>query len=439
MNLPNRNQTGTMRHSKLSSCGTFPLPILLLLLLLLTGACAPDRPEEQQSVRVGAERLFTDYYHLVEGKRVGLITNHSAVVNGEHVADLLHADPGIKLVALFGPEHGIRGTADAGEAVAHGVDEVTGVPAWSLYGEVRRPTPEMLEDVDLLIFDIQDVGARFYTYPITMGRSMISAAEADIPFLVLDRPNPLGGMKIEGAIREDRFQSGIGMYPTPITHGMTVGELALMIRDQGWHENLENLELHIIEMEGWSREMLWSDTGLEWIPPSPNIPDVETAYVYPGTCFLEGTRASEGRGTLQPFLQVGSPHVDAEAVAEALNRKELPGVRFHPVRFVPESIPGMSKEPKLEGLTVQGVRLEVTDAARLEPVAAGIYILQELYNALPEEEKGNFFIERGMQIRAGNEETQQLLEQNEADRIISDWEEDVRRFSELRKDYLIYD
>jgi uncharacterized protein YbbC (DUF1343 family) len=223
---------------------------------------------------------------------------------------------------------------------------------------------------------MQDVGARFYTYTATMGRSMISAAEAGIPFLVLDRPNPLGGNRIEGFIREDEFVSGIGLFPTPVTHGMTVGELALMIKGEKWMDGLEELELHIIEMDGWNRGMLWDETGLPWIPPSPNIPDVETALIYPGTCFFEGTTASEGRGTYEPFLQVGALYVEGQEIADRFNAREIKGVHAAGTVFTPESIPGMSREPKLLGDEIEGVRLEVTDPEALYPVAAGIHLLE---------------------------------------------------------------
>lgn len=406
---------------------------------------SPDRSDEP--VKVGAVRLFDDYYHLIENKRVGLITNHSAMVGDRHLVDLLHEDPSVQLVALFGPEHGIRGTADAGEAVGHGVDEATGVPVYSLYGAQRRPSLEMLEGVEVLLFDIQDVGTRFYTYPATMGRAMSSAVEAGIPYVVLDRPNPIGGERIEGHIREDRFVSGIGLYPVPVTHGMTVGELALMIQDQGWHDDLDGLDLHVVPMSGWKRHMTWFDTGLTWVPPSPNIPNAETAIVYPGTCLFEGTPASEGRGTRQPFLLVGSPHVTAETVSDELNRRRqhldrypgLEGVRFHPVVFVPESIPGMSRYPKLEGEDVRGVRIEVTDPAVVSPVALGMHLLQVFYEALPMDQQRLFFHPRGMPVRAGNEWVQeQMALGTPVLDILADWEEDVSRFREMRRPYLLY-
>ena len=419
----------------------------ILMMALLS--CSPDdvprngygaTNDTKPVVKVGAERLLTDYFHLVDGKRVGIITNHSAVAGGEHIVDLLHAHPDVTVTALFGPEHGIRGTADAGEVVEDAIDEQTGIPAYSLYGQNRRPTPEMLSEVDVLLFDIQDVGTRFYTYPATMGRAMRSAVEAGIPYVVLDRPNPIGGQRIEGHIREDEFVSGIGLYPTPVTHGMTVGELALMIHDKGWHEDIEELEVHIVPMEGWTRDMLWFDTGLEWIPPSPNIPDAETAVVYPGTCFFEGTPASEGRGTYEPFLQVGSPFVDEEVAADRLNELNLPGLRFKPVTFEPVSIPGMSRYPKLEGETVRGVKLEVTDAPAVAPVAAGIRLLQVFYDLLPDERKEEFFHPRGMPVRAGNTMVTQMIRDGvPAEEIIRSWQDDVEKFEVMRRPFLLYE
>lgn len=424
--------------------------LLIISLLVAGGAEIHQKTSDFQSIPVviGAERLLDDYRPLIEGKRVGIITNHSAVVGSSsredgghrHLIDLIHEDPDVTITALFGPEHGIRGHADAGEPVDDSTDELTGAPVYSLYGENRRPTVEMLGDVDVLIFDMQDVGARFYTYPATMGRSMISAAEAGIPFLVLDRPNPLGGVRIEGFIREDQFVSGIGLFPTPVTHGMTVGELALMIQGERWMEGLDDLELHIIEMKGWDRKMLWDDTGLPWVPPSPNIPDVETALVYPGTCYFEGTTASEGRGTYEPFLQVAALNVDGEVLAETLNERNINGLRFSGTVFIPESIPGMSREPKLLGEEVEGVRLEVEDAEALYPVAAGMHLLEVFYNALPKEDREGFFNERGMQVRAGNEFVQQMLEQGEgAQAVIELWKKDVEAFTRQREPYLIYE
>lgn len=419
--------------------GFWTIAGIILCLVAAAGFSEDETAEAAGRVKVGAEVLLTNHRQLVAGKRVGIITNHSAMVGERHLIDLLHEDPEVAIASLYGPEHGLRGQADAGEAVENSLDELTGAPVYSLYGKTRRPTKEMLADVDVLIFDMQDVGARFYTYPATMGRCMAAAAEAGIPFIVLDRPNPLGGDRMEGFIREDRFQSGIGRYPTPVTHGMTVGELALMIKGEGWHEGLADLELHVVPMEGWVRSMLWPETGLSWVPPSPNIPDFETALVYPGTCLFEGTTASEGRGTLEPFLQVGAPGVDGEKVAEELNRRQLDGLHFVPVVFKPESISGMSREPKLLGEEIEGVRLVVSDREAVAPMAAGLHLLDVFYHALPEDRRADFFNQRGMNIRAGNGQLQEVIEKGaEVDELIGTWEEDLELFARQREPYLLY-
>lgn len=425
----------------------------LLVLLFLSGtipACgSSDRtgPEwipgdsdgAKSAVRTGAERLFSDYLHLIRGKRVGLVTNHSAIVNERHLADLLHEHPDVELVALFGPEHGIRGDADAGEKVEHDVDAETGIPVYSLYGPTPRPTMEMLEEVDLLLFDIQDVGARFYTYTITMGRSMTSAAESGIPFLVLDRPNPLGGIQMEGLILEKEYYSGIGTYPIPVTHAMTVGELARMIQGEKWQEGLESLELHVVPMKGWSRNMLWNETGLPWIPPSPNIPTFESALIYPGSCLVEATTASEGRGTRSPFLLTGTPHTDPDQLASALNHRELPGVRFVPARFTPKGIPGMSTNPKHQDTELTGVQIVVTDPHAVRPVELGIHLLYHLYQQLPEREKERFFLKRGLEIRIGDSAARTRIQQQDPITQITDWTSDVEQFQRKREPYLLYD
>ncbi|MEX2586361.1 MAG: DUF1343 domain-containing protein [Balneolaceae bacterium] len=430
---------------------SFRFTLLILLFLSSTvPACSspePDSPDQlhsdpdgvESTVRIGAERLFSDYFHQIVGKRIGLVTNHSAIVEGRHLIDLLHEHPEVELTALFGPEHGIRGDADAGEEVEHNVDEKTGIPVFSLYGPTPRPTMEMLEEVDLLLFDIQDVGARFYTYTITMGRSMISAAEAGIPFLVLDRPNPLGGLQMEGPILEESYRSGIGAYPIPVTHGMTVGELARMIQGEEWHEGLDSLELHVVPLEGWTREMLWPETGLSWISPSPNIPTFETALIYPGSCLVEATTASEGRGTHSPFLMVGTPHTDSEQLANTLNRHKLPGVRFVPARFTPKSIPGMSTNPKHQGVGLHGVQIVVTDPHAVRPVELGVHLLSLMYRQLPEREKERFFLERGLEIRMGSSSTRTRIEREEPIARITDWKSDVEQFQRQREPYLLYD
>ena len=257
-------------------------------------------------VVLGTERLLEDCFHLIAGQRLGLITNPSGVNAAlQATADRLHQAAGTELVALFGPEHGIRGDADDGTAVSTSRDPRIGVPAHSLYGTARQPDKTMLQDVDVLLFDIQDVGVRFYTYLYTMSLSMAASAALDRPFIVLDRPNPIGGQDVEGNLLDPAFASFVGLYPIPIRYGMSIGELAGL-----FNQAFEiHVELHVVEMQGWQRSSYWEDTGLSWIPPSPNMPTVDTAVVYPGMCFFEGTNISEGRGTSKPFEQVGAPFI----------------------------------------------------------------------------------------------------------------------------------
>jgi uncharacterized protein YbbC (DUF1343 family) len=350
---------------------------LLLLAPFLGGGCGGEATAQEMvvgselaTVRPGIEVLLSDSLHWVEGKRVGLVTNHTALDReGTHAIDLLNDHPRVELVALFSPEHGIRGEAEAGERVESGVDPQTGLPVHSLYGTTRKPTPEMLDGVELLLFDIQDIGTRYYTYIYTLALAMEAAGEAGIPFLVLDRPNPIGGAMVQGNLLEPAFASFVGMYPIPTRHGLTAGELARLYRA---HFGVE-AELGVIPMEGWRRSMLFPETGLIWRPPSPNMPNLESALHYPGSCLFEGTNLSVGRGTDRAFQQVGAPWLDGEALAEAFAGWELPGVRAEAVRFVPER----AGDGKFSGEEVGGVRLIVTDPTTYDPVRAGVVLLVE--------------------------------------------------------------
>jgi uncharacterized protein YbbC (DUF1343 family) len=345
---------------------------VLVALFLLTGCGAPTATGAIASlaVRPGLEVLLTDSLHLVAGRRVGLVTNHTGIdAAGVHGIDRLMDHPDISLVALYSPEHGIRGDAEAGVLVDSSVDAATGLPVHSLYGTTRKPTPEMLEDVEVLLFDIQDIGTRYYTYIYTLALAMEAAGEAGIPVLVLDRPNPVGGTLVQGNVLDPAFSSFVGMYPLPMRHGMTPGELARLYQ-QAFDVRVD---LTVIPMDGWDPSGLFSQTGLPWRAPSPNMPDVESALHYPGTCLFEGTNLSVGRGTPQAFQQIGAPWLDGEALATRMEGLGLPGVRFHAVRFVPEN-PG---DGKFAGESVSGVRLEVTDPALYDPARTGIHLVME--------------------------------------------------------------
>ncbi|MEX2399382.1 MAG: DUF1343 domain-containing protein [Rhodothermales bacterium] len=391
-------------------------------------------------MRTGAQVLADRGFDLLGGRRVGLIVNHTARVGDDHLVDLVAAQPDVELAALFGPEHGLRGEADAGEQVADGRDARTGVPIFSLYGRTRKPTAEMLDGVDVLVFDIQDVGARFYTYISTMGLAMQAAAENDVAFVVLDRPNPLGGNYVSGFLLEEGLESFVGRYPIPMAHGMTVGELARMIQGEAMLAGLEDLDLRVVAVERWRRDMLWPETGLPWIAPSPNIPDFETALVYPGAVLFEATSASEGRGTREPFKQVGATWADGTALAATLNARRLPGVRFEPAEFVPESIEGMAGRPKLEGETVRGIRYVVTQPEAFEPVETGVHVLEAFYVQAAGLGVDDYVSRPEWLARlSGTQHLLELLrERTSPELIVERWAGDVARFREARRPYLLY-
>ena len=321
-------------------------------------------------VRTGLDVWEQEQFRALRGLRVGAIVNPTSVDGRfRHVADLLDSAPGVTLAALFGPEHGVRGEVQYMEAVDETRDPRTGVPMYSLYGSTvdsLRPRPEWLDGLDAVVFDIQDVGARYYTYVYTMALAMEACAKAGVRFVVLDRPNPLGGERVEGNLVEPGFRSFVGLYPLPNRHGMTVGELARLLNA----EERFGCDLAVVPCLGWSRKMRWADTGLAFVPPSPNMPTPDTAQVYPGMCLLEGTNLSEGRGTCRPFEQFGAPYLDAADIVSALERHRLPGLALRPVHFVPTW-------DKHRGAGCSGAFLHVTDPEVFASVRTGLAVVAE--------------------------------------------------------------
>lgn len=311
------------------------------------------------------------------GKRVGLIANPSSIDGRlRHAADLLAADPAIGLVRLFGPEHGIRGAAQDMITVDGSIDERTGLPVVSLYGSAETLAPSVadLDGLDALVFDLQDVGARYYTYVWTLVLSMRVAAEAGVALVVLDRPNPLGGALVEGPAIEPGFESFIGLCSVPNRHGLTAGELARLIRSR---ESID-VDLDVVELEGWQRSMFYDQTGLPWVLPSPNMPTLETAIVYPGMCLLEGTELSEGRGTTRPFEVAGAPFIDGYALAGALDAEGLPGLALRPLSFLPTF-------QKHSGAMCGGVQLHVTDRGAYPTLRAGVAFIRAVRQLYPDD------------------------------------------------------
>jgi uncharacterized protein YbbC (DUF1343 family) len=344
--------------------------VLLALFLLTTIAAAQPR------VATGADLLVARHLDLLKGKRVGMIINHTSRLSaGGYLVDTL-VKAGVNVTALFGPEHGVRGAAAAGEKVTDSVDPQTGVRVFSLYGENNKPTAEMLQNVDLLIYDIQDVGARFYTYITTLMLCMDAAAEHAIPFIVLDRPDPLGAL-VDGPILEDSLRSFVGLGPVPVVYGMTCGELAMFMNGSGWLTAGRKADLTVIWMAGWKRNMDWQATGLPWVAPSPNIPAPEHALAFPAGCFVEATNLSEGRGTSNPFVLLGAPFLNGEEFAQGLNRRGLSGVRFTPATFTPST-------SKQAGRLCHGVAMQIFDPFKFRPVLTGLTLISELLRERPD-------------------------------------------------------
>lgn len=362
----------------------------------------------------------------LQGKRVGLVTNHTGIDrNGTSSIDRLHAASGLRLVAIFAPEHGIRGTVADGDLISSDRDTRTGLPIHSLYGATRRPTPEMLEGIDALLFDIQDVGARQYTYIWTMFYAMEAAAARRIPFLVLDRPNPIGGEIVEGNILDPAFSTFVGLQPVPIRYGLTIGELARYCNA----EFKVGAQLTVVPLSGWKRGQYFDALGLPWVNPSPNIRRFETTLHYPGTVLLEGTNLTEGRGTDLPFEHTGAPWLDAPGLASEMNAMRLPGIRFEAT-----SIAVRPDGRKYPGQTIPGVRFVVTDRSSYRPVRTTLLVIDAVHRRHPD----RFAWADSMDRLAGTDRFRAAIEQGTLPALLDAWEKDARRFDERRRPYLLY-
>ena len=384
------------------------------------------------SISTGLDLLLSESLELVKRRRVGLVTNPTGVTRDlrSNVDALCGA--GVNLVALFGPEHGFSAAAADATPVESGRDPRTGLPVYSLYGNIRKPTREMLADVDVLFFDLQDVGVRFYTYTATLGLTLESCAENYVPLIVLDRPNPITGNIVEGAVLAPALQSFVGHGPLPIRYAMTIGELA-----QFYNQELNiGAELRVIAMRGWQRAMWYDETGLSWVMPSPGIPHFATTITYPGMCFIEGTNLSEGRGTGLPFEIVGAPFLDGYALAESLNALKLAGVIFRPIAFTPCA-------SKHAGVECYGVQVHVTERTAFRPVTVGLHVIAacralapDRFGFLPtswEGEPPHFDLLTGdVRVREG------LLANQSVEVLTRAWGNDLARFEETRKKYLLY-
>ena len=390
----------------------------------------------RRTIRLGLESLLEEKIGLVTGARVGLICNQASVNHGfRHAADLLHEHPGIQLSALFGPQHGIRGDVqDNMIETEHTTDLQTGLPIHSLYSETREPTEAMLNDLDVLVFDMQDVGCRIYTFAYTMANSMVAARKFGKKVIVCDRPNPINGLKIEGNVTEPEHVSFVGQYSIPTRHGMTLGELALL-----FNRHFEiGADLEIVPMEGWSRDLWFDQTDAPWVMPSPNIPTPDSATVFPATVYFEGTQISEGRGTTRPFELIGAPYINPEKYAAELNGLNLPGVFFRSCIFRPTF-------QKHGGVSCGGVQLHVIDRETFEPVITGLHMVQVAYDLYPgefrwKEPPYEYVYDRNpFDVIAGTSSIRRAIEEGTRVETLQDsWKPELEKFRKARMEQLLY-
>ncbi|RIW34232.1 DUF1343 domain-containing protein [Bacillus salacetis] len=381
-------------------------------------------------MELGLDRFLKKEYRQFENRRIGLVTNMTGV-NRELTSaiDLFFEHSDIKLTALFGPEHGIRGDAKEGQMVESSIDHSTGLPVYSLYGKDRKPSVEMLDSLDVIVFDLQDIGSRYYTFIYTMAYVMEACAENDIHFVVLDRPNPLTGEKVEGNLVEDGMRSFVGLYPILNRHGMTVGELAQLYK----YEFGINCELSVVTMEGWKRSMYFDETGQFWVPPSPNTPTLDMAILYPGTCLVEGTNLSEGRGTTKPFEIVGAPYINGQKLSKQINSKRIPGVIARATSFIPTY-------QKYKDEVCGGVQLHITDRNKLNSFHAGISLLDIIADMYPNDfnfirnENGKCFFD----LLAGTKQLREHLLNRNSSEFVSGCKVQEESFEKIKEPYLIY-
>jgi len=385
-------------------------------------------PAESGGVMPGVEVLLHDSLELIRGKRVGLITNHSGRDRrGTSTIDLLFHTPGVRLTALFGPEHGLRGVAEAGEKVTSTTDSATGVPIYSLYGQINAPTADMLRDVDVLLYDIQDVGARVYTYEWTMALSAEAAGKLGKKFIVLDRPDPIRGDRVDGDILDPRYRSFVGQYPVALRYGLTAGELLRYLVGTGQI----HADIAVAPMKGWRRSMWWEETGIPWVNPSPNLRSVDATLLYPGTVFFEGTNATEGRGTDKPFQLIGADWLsDAGAIAREMNALGLSGVHFDSTSRTIERGGAF----KFEGKTIPMIEISVTDRNVVRPVEIGVRLLRAVYSHHRTDWQWRGSIDR----LAGTDELRAAVEQGTVDDLLNKWNREAAQFQEQSRKYWLY-
>ncbi len=409
------------------------LTCILLSLVLSTAFLVPETPSPDKLVKLGNQIFLTKLSAGLKGKSLGLVLNHTSVLpSGQPLLTALREE-GHKIQAIFSPEHGFSGKVEAGKEVRN--SQFKEIPVYSLYGETRKPSAEQIQGIEAIIFDIQDVGARFYTYISTLKYVLEAAAQSQIPVYVLDRPNPVGGETIEGPLLLPEFESFIGALPIPIRYGLTSGELAMMMKGEGWIP--ENFELHVVRMNNWKRSHYWKDTGLLWNPTSPNMPSPETAIIFPGSSFLGAVKINEGGGTLLPFLQFGAPWLDPSAILDSLDGGSEFGVQLEVVKYTPRSLPGKLMHPIYENRACQGLQVIINQEEKFQPLRFALAIIRILKEQHPDKLSFNSF---DLNRMYGNELFSRYLEGYISyEQLLAQMEEDEEIFRQKRKKYLLYD
>lgn len=418
-----------IKHNECQEYFTFLLIGLLFLSLFCFGEIFCS---EQSRVKLGNECLLEAFPPELQGKKLGLVINHtSSLSSGKSLVEAL-LDKGHLIQAIFSPEHGFSGDVEGGIEIRNSRFE--SIKIYSLYGKTKKPTLEQSRNIDVFIYDIQDVGTRFYTYITTLKYILEAAAEAQKPVYVLDRPNPVSGLIIEGPLLRPEFESFIGAFPIPVRYGLTAGELALMMNEEGWVE--ENADLHVIRMKKWRRKYFWKDTGLHWIPPSPNMPTPETAIIYPGTGLLGAINLNHGLGTSNPFLQFGSPWINSESIIKSLKGGREFGIELEAISYRPRSLPGKVLHPPYENKSCQGIRIHVVKEEKLHSLRFTLALIKALKEHYPQRITPH---DRALNLMFGNDLLLHYIEGKITYKEIStQMEKDEKLFSKQRRKYLIY-
>ncbi|WP_051210037.1 exo-beta-N-acetylmuramidase NamZ family protein [Gelidibacter mesophilus] len=427
----------------------FRISLLILCLFIITNAFSLyaqgplDNNLENEiftsKVTAGADRLFSEYAYLIKGKNIALVSNHTGILSdGTHLADALSNYTDANLKVLFGMHFNIRSNDySLPKDEEDDIDDQTGLPKYSLYGERHKPTKEMLKNVDVIIFDIQEVGARFYEHINILGFVMEAASENAIDVIVLDRPNPITGIKTDGFITDDEFLFSFGAFgKLPVIHGMTMGEIAKMYNGEKMFRGEKQTTLHVVEMLGWKRDMWLDETGLKWIKPSPNLPDFDAMMAYTGTCLFEGINVSAGRGTDKPFQYIGAPWIDNSAVVNTLNKLNLPGAHFESITFTSEKKAFHSREPYLANERCQGIYVTITDRNLFNSYRVGISMLWAIHKIHPKQMNWNQDIMN--RLVATTRLEQMIYEDKTPSQIFASWEKELNAFNEVRTKYLLY-